>query len=63
MPEGDQLAPNREAHYRKYAALLRRMDKAEPHPGFNYQLLELALRYEQLAVDVEHWKLALRERR
>ena len=57
MPnEHHQLAPNRAAHYRAYAVQLAGW-QAEPHQGFNYQLLELALRYEQLAESVEHWKL------
>jgi hypothetical protein len=58
MSDERQLAPNRVAHYRKNAARLRQMAKAEPHEGFNYQLLKLALRYEQLAESIERWKPA-----
>ena len=62
MPNDHQLDPCRAAHYRNYAARLRKLAKAEPHPGFNYQLLALAYRYEQLAESVERWKLASSER-
>ena len=62
MLDDPQLASNRVAHYRKNAERLRKMAKGEPHEGFNYQLLELALRYEQLADSIERWKLASPER-
>ena len=61
MPDERQAAQRRAAHYRKNATQLRKMAQAEPHEGFSYQLLELALRYEQLAKSIERWELTRTE--
>jgi hypothetical protein len=64
MPDERQAAAlKRAAHYRKNAAQLRRMAQAEPHEGFNYQLLELARSYEQVAESIERWELARQQSR